>query len=42
LQVNPQAVPLQVATALAGGVQGVQDPPQELTLLLDTQAPAQT
>jgi hypothetical protein len=34
LQVKPQAVPLQVAVAFAGGVQAVQEEPQLLMLLL--------
>ena len=35
LQAKPQAVPLQVAVAFAGGAaQGVHDEPQVLTLLL--------
>jgi hypothetical protein len=37
LQVKPQAVPLQVALALAGGAHGVQEVPQELVLVLRAQ-----
>jgi hypothetical protein len=39
LQVKPQLVPSQVAVAFAGGVHGVQAPPQEEGLELLTQAP---
>jgi hypothetical protein len=42
LQVNPHVVPLQIAVAFAGGVQGVQSVPQVETLVLDAQAPEQT
>jgi hypothetical protein len=38
LQVKPQAPPTQVAVALAGGVQGVQELPQLLMLSLRRQA----
>jgi hypothetical protein len=39
-QVNPHAVPSQVATPLAGGVQAVHDVvPQLFTLVLETHAP---
>ena len=37
LQVNPHAPALQVAVAFAGGVHGVQDVPQVLTLVLEAQ-----
>jgi len=39
LQTKPQAVPLQVAVAFAGAVQGVQEEPQLAVLLLLTHAP---
>jgi hypothetical protein len=39
LQAKPQLVPSQVAVALAGGVHGLQEPPQVLTLLFETQLP---
>ncbi len=41
-QVKPQAVPLQVAEALAGATQGVHDAPQVATAALLTQVPVQT
>src|SRR6185369_3512670 len=43
LHLKPQLVPLQLATALAGGAgQGVQSAPQVSTELLGTHAPLQT
>jgi len=42
LQLNPQALALQVAVALAGGAHGAHDVPQLLVLLSAWQVPAQS
>jgi hypothetical protein len=39
--VKPHVVPLQVGAAFAGGVQAVQEAPQESVLVSETQAPPQ-
>jgi hypothetical protein len=39
---NPQAVPSQVASALVGGLHGVQEAPQLARAVLETQLPLQS
>ena len=41
MQLNPHAVPLHVAVAFAGGMQGLHEVPHELVLLLLTHASPQ-